>query len=295
MKSLVIAAPGELQNTIDAALSAAGAGEAKQARTIASAQESLEGAGFVLLVSGRCTDAQMLFLKSLGERGIASALLTTRAEAPRAERQLLTARCVVLCAPLSSKELAIAVNNIGEGIRKAVQTSMEDERMKTDLITNVSHDIKTPLTSIINYVDLLKRLKIDEEPAKGYIDILDGKAQRLKQLTDDLVEASKISSGSIVLENAKLNLTELFNQGIGEFSEKLEEGRLQVVFEGDDTPAYVFADSRRMWRVVENLFNNICKYAMEGTRVYIEMKNREGFITVSVKNISRQQMSIRPE
>ncbi|MCI8787545.1 MAG: HAMP domain-containing histidine kinase [Lachnospiraceae bacterium] len=195
----------------------------------------------------------------------------------------------------SSKELAIAVNNIGEGIRKAVQTSMEDERMKTDLITNVSHDIKTPLTSIINYVDLLKRLKIDEEPAKGYIDILDGKAQRLKQLTDDLVEASKISSGSIVLENAKLNLTELFNQGIGEFSEKLEEGRLQVVFEGDDTPAYVFADSRRMWRVVENLFNNICKYAMEGTRVYIEMKNREGFITVSVKNISRQQMSIRPE
>lgn len=195
----------------------------------------------------------------------------------------------------SSKELAIAVNNIGEGIRKAVKTSMEDERMKTDLITNVSHDIKTPLTSIINYVDLLKRLKIEDEPAKGYIDILDGKAQRLKQLTDDLVEASKISSGSIVLENAKLNLTELFNQGIGEFSEKLEECRLQVIFEGDDTPAYVFADSRRMWRVVENLFNNICKYAMEGTRVYIDMKNQDGRIDVSVKNISRQQMNIRPE
>lgn len=127
----------------------------------------------------------------------------------------------------SNKELADAVNNIGEGIRKAVKTSMKDEQMKTDLITNVSHDIKTPLTSIINYVDLLKRLKIEQEPAKNYIDILDNKAQRLKQLTDDLVEASKISSGNIVLNREKLNLTELINQGIGEFSERLEERGLQ--------------------------------------------------------------------
>ena len=122
----------------------------------------------------------------------------------------------------SSKEMADAVNNIGEGIRKAVKTSMKDEQMKTDLITNVSHDIKTPLTSIINYIDLLKRLKIEEEPARGYIAILDGKAQRLKQLTDDLVEASKISSGNIVLNREKLNLAELVNQSIGEFSERLE-------------------------------------------------------------------------
>ena len=171
----------------------------------------------------------------------------------------------------ASRELADAVNNIGEGIRKAVRTSMKDEQMKTDLITNVSHDIKTPLTSIINYVDLLKRLKIEKEPAKGYIEILDGKTQRLKQLTDDLVEASKISSGNIELEKEKLNLTELIHQGIGEFSEKLEECRLQVVFEQNDMPAYIYADSRRMWRVVENLFNNICKYALEGTRIYIDM------------------------
>ncbi len=195
----------------------------------------------------------------------------------------------------SSRELAIAVNNIGEGIRRAVKTSMEDERMKTELITNVSHDLKTPLTSIISYVDLLKRLNIQEEPAKGYIDILDSKAQRLKQLTDDLVEASRISSGSIVLEKEKLNLTELLNQGIGEFSEKMEESSLQVVFEDDDTPAYIYADSRRMWRVVENLFNNICKYALEGTRVYIDMAKRDGKIEVSIKNISRQQMNVRPE
>ncbi|MCI9336004.1 MAG: HAMP domain-containing histidine kinase [Lachnospiraceae bacterium] len=195
----------------------------------------------------------------------------------------------------SSRELAIAVNNIGEGIRHAVKTSMEDERMKTDLITNVSHDIKTPLTSIISYVDLLKRLHIEEEPAKGYINILDSKAQRLKQLTDDLMEVSKISSGTIVLEKEKLNLTELLNQGIGEFSEKLEECGLQVVFEEDDTPAYIYADSRRMWRVVENLFNNICKYALEGTRVYINMAKAQDRIEVSIKNISRQQMNVRPQ
>lgn len=194
-----------------------------------------------------------------------------------------------------NRELADAVNNIGEGIRKAVKTSMKDEQMKTDLITNVSHDIKTPLTSIINYVDLLKRLKIEEEPAKGYIDILDSKAHRLKQLTDDLVEASKISSGNIELNREKLNLTELLNQSIGEFSEKLEERSLQVVFEKEDQPAYIFADSRRMWRVVENLFNNICKYALEGTRVYIDVEKDGGRIEASVKNISKQQMNIRPD
>lgn len=194
-----------------------------------------------------------------------------------------------------NKELADAVNNIGEGIRKAVKTSMKDEQMKSDLITNVSHDIKTPLTSIINYIDLLKRLKIEEEPARGYIAILDTKAQRLKQLTDDLVEASKISSGNIELNREKLNLSELINQGIGEFSEKLEENKLQVVFETSDQPAYIFADSRRMWRVMENLFNNICKYAMENTRVYIDVTVENGMVDASVKNISKQQMNISPE
>lgn len=195
----------------------------------------------------------------------------------------------------ANRELADAVNNIGEGIRKAVKTSMKDEQMKTDLITNVSHDIKTPLTSIINYVDLLKRLKIETEPARGYIDILDSKAQRLKQLTDDLVEASKISSGNIELEREKLNLTELINQGLGEFSERMEERGLQVVFENEDTSADIFADSRRMWRVLENLLNNICKYAMENTRVYIDVETDGGKVRASIKNISKQQMNIRPE
>ena len=194
-----------------------------------------------------------------------------------------------------NKEIADAVNNIGEGIRIAVRTSMRDEQMKSDLITNVSHDIKTPLTSIINYVDLLKRQDIQEEPARTYIEVLQGKSLRLKQLTDDLVEASKISSGNIELNMEVINLTELVNQAIGEFSEKLEECNLSVVFENHRMPANIYADSRRMWRIVENLFNNICKYALEGTRVYVDLAVKEQMVSLSIKNISKRQMNIQPE
>ena len=195
----------------------------------------------------------------------------------------------------ANKEMADAVNNIGEGIRNAVRTSVKDEQMKTDLITNVSHDIKTPLTSIINYVDLLKRLHIEDEPAKGYIEVLDAKAQRLKQLTDDLVEVSKISSGNIELNMEKINLTELLNQGIGEFSEKLEEKQLNTIFQSFSGEAYIYADSRRMWRVFENLFNNICKYAMEGTRVYVNLVKENDLLVVSIKNISKSAMNINAD
>lgn len=194
-----------------------------------------------------------------------------------------------------NKYLADAVNNIGEGIDNAVKTSVKDERLKTDLITNVSHDLKTPLTSIINYVDLLKRSGITQQPAKSYIDILDGKSQRLKDLTDDLVEASKISSGNIVLNMEVLDLGELLKQTIGELSEKLEASKLQVVAEIDEKPAYVYADSRRMWRVMENLFNNICKYAMEGTRVYAEVIVEDKLVKVKIKNVSRAQMNIHAD
>ncbi|MCI9071605.1 MAG: HAMP domain-containing histidine kinase [Lachnospiraceae bacterium] len=194
-----------------------------------------------------------------------------------------------------NKELAASVNNMGDGIRKAVATSMKDERMQADLITNVSHDIKTPLTSIINYVNLLKREKITQEPASGYITVLDAKAQRLKQLTDDLLEASKISSGNITLDYSRLDLTELVRQSVGEFSEKLEEKKLQILVTEPSGPAYIYADSRRMWRVVENLFNNICKYAMEGTRVYVDLEKAEGMVTVSVKNISETSLNFSPD
>ncbi len=195
----------------------------------------------------------------------------------------------------ANRELADAVNNIGEGINKAVRTSMKDEQMKTDLITNVSHDIKTPLTSIISYVDLLKRLKLEQEPAKSYIEVLDSKAQRLKQLTDDLVEASKISSGNITLNMETLDLGEMLKQAIGEFSEKLEEKQLQIVYTEQIENACIYADGRRMWRVLENLFNNVYKYALENTRVYIDLLQDAGIISLSVKNISAYQMNIKPE
>lgn len=194
--------------------------------------------------------------------------------------------------------LAESVNSIGKGIKDAVEISMKDERMKTDLITNVSHDIKTPLTSIINYVDLIKREEVEDEKIRGYIGVLDEKSQRLKQLTDDLVEASKISSGNIQLHIEKLNLTELMNQTIGEFSEKFEQKNLITVLNIDVENAVIEADSRRMWRVIENLFNNIYKYALEGTRVYVTLHpyetDREK-IEISIKNISASPLNCRPE
>lgn len=192
--------------------------------------------------------------------------------------------------------LADAVNNIGDGIRKAVETSMKDERLKADLITNVSHDIKTPLTSIINYVDLLKREDIQDEKLKGYIDILDSKSQRLKQLTEDLVEASKISSGNVSYVFERINLTELINQAIGEFSEKFESKGLSVVDNLAGQSAYIEADSRRMWRVIENLFNNAYKYALPGTRIYLTMVQETvgdtDSVNFSIKNISAQPLNI---
>ena len=194
--------------------------------------------------------------------------------------------------------LANSVNSIGKGIKEAVETSMKDERMKADLITNVSHDIKTPLTSIINYVDLIKREQVESEKVRNYINVLDEKSQRLKQLTDDLVEASKITSGNINLHFEKINLTELMNQTIGEFSEKFEQKRLTTVMNINVQNAVIEADSRRIWRVMENLFNNIYKYAMEGTRVYLtvdSLPDETGYIALSVKNISASPLNCDPE
>ena len=196
--------------------------------------------------------------------------------------------------------LANEVNSIGDGIRNAVATSMKDERLKADLITNVSHDIKTPLTSIINYVDLIKREKIENPKVKEYIEVLDSKSQRLKQLTDDLVEASKISSGNIVLQMERINLIELLNQTIGEFSEKFEQKNLTPVIRAKKSSVYVEADSRRIWRVIENLFNNIFKYALSGTRVYIDVDESESEkgmrkVALAVKNISANPIKVNSD
>lgn len=196
--------------------------------------------------------------------------------------------------------LARAVNSIGDSVRAAVETSMKDERMKADLITNVSHDIKTPLTSIINYVDLIKRENVENPKIREYIEVLDTKSQRLKQLTDDLVEASKISSGNIVLQWEKIDLVQLLHQTVGEFSEKFEEKALYLIFHAPKGNVYIKADSRRIWRVIENLFNNIFKYALAGTRVYIDMgfakkEENQKWVVLSIKNISAQPLKVSPK
>jgi len=194
-----------------------------------------------------------------------------------------------------NQDLAMAVNTIGQGIQTAVRTSVKDEQMKTDLITNVSHDLKTPLTSIVNYIDLLKRLKLEDDKAKEYIAVLDTKAQRLKHLTDDLVEVSKISSGNIVLNMEILDLGELVKQALGEFSDILEQYELEPVMELAEGNALIYADSRRMWRIIENLFNNVCKYAMRGTRVFITITKDSGKIVFSMKNVSNHKLDVKAD
>lgn len=191
--------------------------------------------------------------------------------------------------------LAQSINNIGSGLRTAVEESTRNERMKTELITNVSHDIKTPLTSIINYVGLIKREKIENERIQGYVEVLENKAQRLKHLTEDLVEASKISSGNIELQIGRINLVELIYQTAGEFDEKFDSKNLNMVLNLPNTPVVVMADGRRVWRVIENLYNNVAKYALNGTRVYADLNVTEGKAVFSLKNISENQLNFKAD
>ena len=195
---------------------------------------------------------------------------------------------------LGGADLAMAeqVNEIGNGLNRAVDDAMKNERMKTDLITNVSHDIKTPLTSIINYVDILKRSDLKDEKIRGYLDILEAKAQRLKTLTEDVVEASKASSGNITMEYTDLDLGELIRQAEGETAEKFAARNLTLILTMPEEPAVIHADGRRLWRVLENLFGNAAKYAMPGTRVYADLTAAEGQVRFTLKNISEQQLNI---
>ena len=190
------------------------------------------------------------------------------------------------------KEMAIYVNDIASGFSNAINESLKSERLKTELITNVSHDIKTPLTSIINYVDLLKKENIQDEKVKEYIDILDKKSQRLKKLTEDLVEASKVSSGNVKLTLENINIKELFNQTIGEFKDRFEEKNLIIETTIPNDNIKINADSRYLYRIIENLFSNITKYALEGSRVYIDIIEKEKIVDISIKNISKDKLNI---
>ena len=188
------------------------------------------------------------------------------------------------------------VNDISNGFENAVEQGIKSERLKAELITNVSHDIKTPLTSIINYVDLLKNENIESEKAKEYIEILDNKSQRLKKLIQDLVEASKASSGNIKLNLENLSLSELINQSIGEFEDKFEEKKLSIIKNIPEKDIIIKADSRYMYRIIENLFENITKYALENSRVYIDISYaKENKVKVEFKNISKEKLNITEE
>ncbi len=197
--------------------------------------------------------------------------------------------------PQLLREHGQQLNHIGDGLQHAVEECMRSERMKAELITNVSHDIKTPLTSIINYVDLLKKEGLTSENAPEYLDVLDRQTARLKKLTEDLIEASKASTGnvSVLLEATDLNV--VLSQALGEYENRLERAKLEVVAKLTDTPAMAQADGKLLWRIFDNLLGNICKYAMPGTRVYLRTDCSGDKVLAEFKNISAQELDIAPE
>ena len=190
------------------------------------------------------------------------------------------------------KQTVIEIKDIAGGMSNAVEEKIKSERLKTELITNVSHDIKTPLTSIINYVDLLKKEGLQSERAGEYLEILDNKSQRLKKLTEDLVEASKASSGNIKLNMEKIEVNELLKQVSAEFSDKFNERNLEEEITFTEEKVYINADSRYIYRVIENLYSNVSKYAMENSRVYVDIIQKGPNVIIQIKNISKEKLNI---
>ncbi len=186
------------------------------------------------------------------------------------------------------------LNSIAVGMSVAVDERMRSERLKTELITNVSHDIKTPLTNIVNYIDLMQREK-DPEKQREYLEVLSRQAARLKKLTVDLVEASKASTGALTVELVPTDVGELINQALGEYGEKLAVGGLTPVVTQPEEPVTVLADGRHLWRVLDNLLNNAVKYAQAGTRLYIDVTSTKAEVVISMKNISRDRLNISEE
>lgn len=184
------------------------------------------------------------------------------------------------------------INKVSDGIALAVEERMKSERFKTELITNVSHDIKTPLTSIINYVDLIKKEEIQDEKLLEYVDVLDRQSARLKKLIEDLMEASKASTGNLTVNLEECDIEVLLTQVIGEFEERLEKNQLEVVVDKPDHPVKMMADGRHMWRVLDNLLNNACKYSLPGSRVYVSLKQGANEVVITFKNISKSALNI---
>jgi len=195
---------------------------------------------------------------------------------------------------LDFKEHAECLNRIGDGLSHSVDAQLRSERMKTELITNVSHDLKTPLTSIVNYVDLLKKEELTGTAAE-YVEVLDRQSARLKKLTEDLVEASKASTGSLNVNVERVSLTELIEQARAEYAPRLRENGLQTIVRQPDEDVTVWADGKYVWRILDNLLSNVCKYAMPNTRVYLELRKEGDTAVLSVKNMSRESLNISAE
>lgn len=191
-------------------------------------------------------------------------------------------------------QLAADINSITEGLNKAVSNELKSERLKTELITNVSHDIRTPLTSIITYVDLLKN-ETDQDKVQGYIDVIDQKAQRMKILTDDLFEAAKATSGNIPVSYARIDIVSLISQGLGELNDKIQELSLDFKHNYPKEKLYVKGDGKLLWRAIENLLSNIFKYSLEGSRVYIDVEDLGDQVQLVFKNISAYELNISSE
>jgi signal transduction histidine kinase len=190
------------------------------------------------------------------------------------------------------EEQGNALNIIRTGMNEAMDARIKSERLKTELITNVSHDIKTPLTSIINYVDLMQKEKPENEKIKEYLEVLDRQSGKLKKLIEDLIEASKAATGNIKMQMEDVNARVLLNQSIGEFEERLEQKNIKLVTEVPEEDIHIQADSRYLWRVLDNLMNNIVKYSQEGTRAYVDLKKLDGHVRFVFRNTSRDELNI---
>ncbi|KOS63105.1 HAMP domain-containing histidine kinase [Lysinibacillus agricola] len=249
----------------------------------------LRGGGFPVLVLGICTligiPAMILFLSRMGY--LNRIMKDTK---DMAEGRLNRDVKVMGKSPLA--EHAENLNHLREGVRTSMHEQAKSERLKTELITNVSHDLRTPLTSIITYTDLLKNPDITEEERKQYIHILDKKSERLKLLIEDLFEVSKMASGNMELHRTRVDLSQLVQQAVGEHEEDLAQARLDLRMTKPDEPIYAYVDGQKWWRLIDNLIVNVLKYALEGTRVYVTLKRTsEGDAEFTVKNVAKYEIS----
>jgi len=187
-------------------------------------------------------------------------------------------------------KLAEDINKMKYGVRSSQKAQAKSERLKTELITNVSHDLRTPLTSIMTYVELLKNPGLTEDERDSYIEIIDRKSKRLKVLIDDLFEASKMASGNIELVKEKIDIVQLLHQALAEYNEAIKESSIQFRISTPDQPVYTFVDGQKLWRVFDNLINNILKYSLKNTRAYINVHTEDGHVIITFKNISEYEL-----